>query len=128
MALFLVTCVIDEGVYKNSFRVVEAASREKITKYMLDHYEFWEDFLLRSVFYIWLYDQKEGPVELWNRMNRVIVTREDSDKLENLFRSWLITLSPEALLKWIDRTRVDGDSSAQLAIHEIENIEKISDT
>ncbi len=52
-------------------------------------------------------------------MGRVISSREDGDKLRNHFRSWFMNLSPEEILKWIRRTKVDGDSSAQLAIHEI---------
>ena len=36
MALFLVTCVFDEGVYENTFRVVKASSREAVAKYILN--------------------------------------------------------------------------------------------
>ena len=53
MALFLVTCVFDEGVYENTFRVVKASSREAVAKYILNNYESWENFISRSVFYIW---------------------------------------------------------------------------
>ena len=124
MALFLVTCVIDEGVYESSFRVVEASSKEDVAKYMLSNYDSWEDFIFRSIFYIWLYDDKEGPKELWDSMRRVIINEEDSNKLRNAFKPWFLSLSPESLLNWIHRTRVDGDSSAQLAIYEIKEIEK----
>ena len=58
-------------------------------------------------------------------MNRVILNQEDTEKLETAFRAWIITLTPERLLEWIARTRVDGDSRAQLAIHEIKEIEKV---
>ncbi|HMV46779.1 MAG TPA: hypothetical protein PLD20_08190 [Blastocatellia bacterium] len=33
--------------------------------------------------------------------------------------------SPEELLKQIDKTHVDGDSLAQMRIHEIKNIERL---
>ena len=72
MALFLVTCVIDEGVYESSFRVVKASSREAVAKYILTNYESWEDFISRSIFYLWLDDQEEGPKELWDSMRHVI--------------------------------------------------------
>jgi hypothetical protein len=48
MPLFLVTCVCDEGVYANSFRVVEAPSRLAVAAYMQQHPERWNDFLRRS--------------------------------------------------------------------------------
>ena len=50
MALFLVTCVIDEGVYESSFRVVKASSREAVAQYILTNYESWKDFISRSIF------------------------------------------------------------------------------
>ncbi|MEM8809092.1 MAG: hypothetical protein AAF921_23285 [Cyanobacteria bacterium P01_D01_bin.44] len=125
MALFLVTCVIDEGVYDGSFRVVEANSVVDVAGYMLSDYDSWRWFLKSSLFYIWLYDREEGPTQLWESMNRVILNREDSDRLESAFSAWFKTLTPERLLEWIGRTRVDGDSSAQLAIHEIKVIEKV---
>ena len=125
MGLFLVTCVIDEGVYDNSFRVVKANSAADVAQYMLSQYESWQGFLKNSVFYIWLYDREEGPTQLWESMNRVILNQEDAEKLETAFRARIMTLTPERLLEWIARTRVDGDSSAQLAIHEIKEIEKV---
>ena len=124
MALFLVTCVIDEGVYESSFRVVKASSREAVAKYILTHYESWEDFISRSIFYLWLDDREEGPKELWDRMRHVILNEEDSQTLRNAFTPWFLNRSPKQLLTWIDRTRVDGDSSAQFAIYEIKEIEE----
>ena len=124
MALFLVTCVFDEGVYENTFRVVKASSREAVAKYILNNYESWENFISRSVFYIWLSDEKQGPKELWDRMRHVILNEEDSQKLMNMFTPWLLKLSPQEFLKWVDRTSVDDDSHAQLTIYEIKHIEE----
>lgn len=124
MALFLVTSVFDEGVYENSFRVVKASSREAVAKYILNHSKSWENFISSSLFYLWLSDPKEGPKELWDRMRHVILNEEDRQKLMNLFTPWLLKLSPQEFLKWADRTRVDGDSDAQLAIYEITHIEE----
>ncbi len=123
MALFLITCVYDEGVYESSFRVIKASSREAVAKYILNHYESYEDFVRRSIFCEWLYDRKEGPAELWDSMNHVILNSADSDKLMNVFRPWILSLSPEKFLRWADRTGVDGDSEAKLSIYEIKEIE-----
>ncbi len=57
-------------------------------------------------------------------MRHVIVNEEDSNKLRQAFKPWFLNLSPEKLLKWIDRTSVDGDSHAQLAIYAIKEIEQ----
>ena len=123
MNLFLITCVFDEGLYERSFRVVRASSKEDVARHMLRDYSSWEVFLEQSIFHVWLYDDEEGPKDLWDSMNRMIVNKEDSDKLKKLFDLWISSLSPERLLEWIRRTRVDGDSGAQLAIHEIKEIE-----
>jgi hypothetical protein len=48
MSFFLVTCVCDEGVYANSFRVVEAPSRLAVAAYIRQYPSRWEDFLRRS--------------------------------------------------------------------------------
>lgn len=124
MPLFLITCVYDEGVYESSFRVVNAPSREDVARYILTNYESWEDYLSRSIFYLWLYDKHEGPAELWESMRYVIMNEEDSRKLRSLFVPWLLRLSPQEFLKWADRTHVDGDSQAKLAIHTIKEIEE----
>ena len=125
MALFLVTCLYDEGIYESDFRIIEAQSREAVAEYILRNYADWEDWLHRSVFYKWLNDKDIGPRDLWESMRRVILNREDGEKLEALFEPWLRSLSSAALLEWIDRTGVDGDSEAQLAICEITEIEQI---
>jgi len=118
--------VYDEGIYQSSFRVVNASSREEVAQYILTHYDSWEDYLSRSIFYLWLYDQNEGPTALWESMGHVIMNEEDSKTLMNRFIPWVLQLSPQELLTWADRTHVDGDSHAQLAIHEITEIEEVS--
>ena len=45
MPLFLVTSLIDEGMYENDFRVVEAKSKLEIAQHMLDHPHQWENYL-----------------------------------------------------------------------------------
>lgn len=124
MALFLITCVYDEGVYESNFRVVEATSREVIAEYILKNYDSFADNLERSVFYKWLNDNKVGPKDFWEKMNRVILNATDSKNLIDLFKIWFLSLSPKEILEWIDRTSVDGDSEAQLAIYEITKIER----
>jgi hypothetical protein len=51
MALFLVTCVCDEGVSPSSFRVVEAPSRLAVAASILRRPDPWIDFLRRA--YLW---------------------------------------------------------------------------
>lgn len=125
MALFLITCVYDEGVYESNFRVVEAASREAVAQHILKNYESFADYLERSVFYKWLNDKEVGPNEIWEKMNRVIVHADDSEKLHQLFKTWFSSLSAKEVLKRIDQTSVDGDSQAQLTIYEVINVEKV---
>ncbi len=125
MNLFLVTCVYKDGLSERSFRVVRASSEEDIAQHMIRDHSSWEVFIENAIFPLWLQDEKEGPEELWESMNRVILTREDSKKLRGLFDLWFSTLSAERLLSWIRRTRVDGGSAAQLAIHEIREIEEM---
>jgi len=48
MALFLVTCVCDEGVSPRSFRVVEAPSRLAVAECMSRQPYSWFEFLRRS--------------------------------------------------------------------------------
>ena len=125
MALFLITCVYDEGVEDWNFRVVEARSREAVAEYILKNYDSFFDYLNRSVFCEWLYDEEVGPVELWEQMGKIIMNKADKDKLQKLFKPWFFSLSPEQVLDRIDNTSIDGDSVAQMAIHEITNVEKI---
>ncbi len=123
--MFLITCVYDEGIYEDNFRVVEAVSREAIAEYILKNYEIFADYLDRSIFYKWLDDQEVGPKEFWEKMHRVILNAEDRQKLKDIFKPWFLSLSPQEVLEWTDRTSVDGDSYAQMAIHEITKIEKV---
>ncbi len=125
MNLFLVTCVYKDGLSERSFRVVRASSEEDVARHMIRDYSSWQVFIENAIFPVWLHDEKEGPRELWESMNRVILTGEDSKKLRDLFNLWFSTLSQERLLLWIRRTRVDGGSAAQLAIHEIREIEEM---
>ncbi len=125
MNLFLVTCVYKDGLSERSFRVVRASSEQDIVRHMIRDYSSWEAFIVDAIFPVWLHDKEEGPKDLWDSMNRVILTAEDSKKLRDLFSLWFSTLSPERLLSWIRRTRVDGGSAAQLAIHEIREIEEM---
>ena len=125
MNLFLVTCVYKDGLSERSFRVVRTSSEEDIAEHMIRDCSSWEVFIENAIFPVWLYDEEEGPKELWDSMNQVILTKEDSKKLRDLFDLWFSTLSPERLLLWIRRTRVDGGSAAQLAIHEIGEIEEM---
>jgi hypothetical protein len=86
MSLFLVTSVCDEGVYPNSFRVVEAESREAVAADMLSHPHKWEHLLRNSA--VW-----------WDLTYFEYKYKEP--------RGW----SPADLLAALDRTHVDGDSS-----------------
>ncbi len=69
MALFLATCVCDEGVYENSFRVVEAPSRLAIAESILRDPYKWSDYLCRS--YLWqeVRDRKLSASELLKRID-----------------------------------------------------------
>lgn len=125
MALFLITCIYDEGIEDWNFRTVEASSREAVAQYILNNYDSFFNYLDRSVFYNWLNDKEVGPTELWQQMKRTIHNQADSDKLNILFKPWFLSLSPEEVLNWIDNSSVDGDSEAQMAILEITNIERV---
>lgn len=124
MALFLVTCVYDDGFDDRSFRVIEASSIEKVAEYILKNYDSFSDFIDRSVFRNWLYDREVGPKEVWTNMGKIIRDDADSDKLHSLFDPWFLSLSPTKVLEWIENTSVDGDSHAQMAILDITDIEK----
>jgi hypothetical protein len=100
MPLFLVTSVLDEGVYENSFRVIEAKSEIAIAQHILDNPYHWEDMLRNTT--LW-----------WD------LTYYEYKYKEPL--GW----SAEDLLKKIEETHVDGDSENQFRIHEITTIEKI---
>jgi hypothetical protein len=128
MPLFLVTCLIDEGMYASNFRVIEAPSREAMAAHILANIPLWERELRSSVFYDWVHDPTVGPVKELDEWGRPRLNwRDDVDLYEQLFTAWLLTLSPVELLIWIANTHVDGDSQAQLAIHEIVSIEKTNE-
>ncbi|MBR8837518.1 MAG: hypothetical protein DSM106950_26800 [Stigonema ocellatum SAG 48.90 = DSM 106950] len=101
MPLFLITSVCDEGVYENSFKVVEASSREQIAQAILDNPWAWADFLRSTT--LW-----------WD------LTRYEYKYGEPL--GWTV----KDLLERIEMTHVDGDSDYQMRIHEIKCIEQIS--
>ncbi len=102
MTLFLVTSLIDEGIYSSSFRVIEAESKLEIAAHMISHWHQWERFLRNSSPSDW----RGGSANYGTLLD--CVRRSD--------------ITPERLLELIDMTRVDGDSDAQLAIHEISAI------
>jgi hypothetical protein len=69
MALFLVTCVCDEGVSARSFRVVEAPSRLAVAACILRRPDAWADFLRRA--YLWdeVRDRQWSPEQLLARID-----------------------------------------------------------
>jgi hypothetical protein len=69
MALFLITCVCDEGVYEHSFRVVEAPSRLTVAEGILCDPYNWADYLRRS--YLWeeVCDRRWSAGELLKRID-----------------------------------------------------------
>ena len=99
MPLFLVTSLIDEGMYSSSFLVVEAPSELAIAAHMLSHPAQWERFLTDAFPSDW---RGGGP----NYGSLLDCTR-------------LADMTPERFLELITMTRVDGDSGSQLAIHPI---------
>lgn len=99
MPLYLITSLIDEGIYSSSFRVVEVPSKLALAEHMLSHSFQWRWFLERSYPRDWL-RQSTSVGSLWDCIQAQ-------------------TLTPEQFLELINKTRVDGDSEAQLAIHEI---------
>lgn len=102
MTLFLVTSLIDEGIYGSSFQVVEANSEIEIAAHMISNSWQWERFLRNSTPSDW----RGGGIGYGTLLD--CVRRSD--------------ITPERLLELIDMTRVDGDSDAQLAIHEVKPI------
>lgn len=69
MALFLITCVCDEGVYENSFRVVEAPSRLAVAEGILRSPYDWADYLRRSHLWEEVRDGRWCPDELLRRID-----------------------------------------------------------
>jgi hypothetical protein len=96
--LFLVTCVYDEGVYAENFRVVEAPSRLAVAQAIVESPDIWSKFLHDAQ----LYD----PIV---RGNQPYYTDPRP-------------VSAEEALRLIDRSSVDGDSRARMSIHPITDI------
>jgi hypothetical protein len=69
MALFLITCVCDEGVYETSFRVVEAPSRLAVAEGILRDPSNWADYLRRSHLWEEVRDRKWSAGELLKRID-----------------------------------------------------------
>jgi len=69
MALFLVSCVCDEGMSARSFRVVEAPSRLAVAALIMRQPYSWDEFLHRS--YLWedVRDRRWTPEELLARID-----------------------------------------------------------
>ncbi|MCU0545085.1 MAG: hypothetical protein MUE44_23405 [Oscillatoriaceae cyanobacterium Prado104] len=97
--LYLITSLFDEGIYESSFRVVEAESELEIVEHMLAHPSPWQWFLERSEPRDWQ-NPRFSVGSLWD------CVRDPQ-------------MIPERLLDLIKMTGVDGDSTAQLAIHKI---------
>lgn len=95
MPLFLVTSVMDEGVYGDSFVLVEAASKLEIAQQMLDQPRRWAVFLQHA------YPTVEDQADFSNLLDRIC--REP--------------LTATDLLHLIAQTRVDGGSCSQLRIY-----------
>ncbi|GAA6622594.1 hypothetical protein [Scytonema sp. NUACC26] len=100
MPLFLVTSLIDEGMYENNFRVVEAQSKLEIAQHMLDHPQQWENYFCIA------YPRN------WRDRTFNVGTLIDCARNPDM--------TAERFLELIDMTEVDGDSELQLRIFEIE--------
>ena len=96
--LFLVACVYDEGVYAESFRVVEATSRLAVAEQIVDSPDIWNKFLHDAD----LYD----PIVRGNRP----------------YYADPRPVTAEEALHLIDSSSVDGDSRARMSIHPIPDI------
>ncbi|MCI0407661.1 MAG: hypothetical protein L0191_03690, partial [Acidobacteria bacterium] len=90
-----------EGVSATSFKVVEAESRVAIAQHILNHLHEWERFL--------------RPTSLWWDLSYYPYKYSRP-------RGW----TAEDLLARLDATHVDGDSSYQLRVHEIPEVERLS--
>lgn len=106
MALFLITSLIDEGMYENDYRVVEAESREEVAQHMIDHSKQWENYLRSAYPRNW-----QGPSINYGTL---LACAERPD------------MTAQRFLELVDLTHVDGDSAAQLRIFEIQ-VEQLSE-
>jgi hypothetical protein len=100
MPLFLITSLFDEGMYESDFQVVEAESKQAIAQHMIDHPQQWESYLNRAY-----------PSDWQDPSFNVGSLLECAQNPE---------MTPERLLELIDMTSVDGDSTSQLRIFEVE--------
>ena len=91
MPLFLVTCVCDEGVYANSFRVVEAPSRLAVAASIRQHPFRWEHFLRRSGLWEAVRDGQWSAEELLKRMDATWV---DGDSRYQMSIHAITTIEP----------------------------------
>jgi hypothetical protein len=91
MPLFLVTCVCDEGVYANSFRVVEAPSRLAVAASIQQHPYRWDDFLRRSALWEAVRDGQWSAEELLKRMDATWV---DGDSRYQMAIHAITTIEP----------------------------------
>lgn len=98
MPLFLVTSLIDEGMYENDFQLVEADSTLAVAQHILEHPQQWENYL-RSAYPRDWQDQTFSVGSLWDCVKQP-------------------GLTAERLLELINLTSVDGDSASQLRIFE----------
>lgn len=69
MPLFLITSLYDEGISPNTFRVVEAASKQAIAQHMLEHPERWDYFLYRC-FHEEQWSQPSPQNNCWSASSR----------------------------------------------------------
>jgi len=99
MPLFLVTSLIDEGMYENDCQLVEAASMLAVAQHMLEHPHQWENYL-RSAYPKDWQDRTFSVGSLWDCVNQPDITAE-------------------RFLQLINLTSVDGDSASQLRIFEV---------
>jgi hypothetical protein len=81
MALFLITSLIDEGMYDNDYRVVEAESREEVAQHMIDHPNQWQSYL-RSALLLAYAEQPDMTVERF--LTLIDSTHVDGDSAAQL--------------------------------------------
>ncbi len=96
--LFLVISVFNDGVYADSFRVVEATSRLTVAQHIVSNPDIWTKFLRDAH----LYD----PIVRGN-MPYYVDPRP---------------VTAEEALRLIDRSSVDSDNRARISIHPITEI------
>lgn len=99
--LFLVTCVVDEGVYDNDFRVVRAPSRLAVAEDIVRDPWRWDDLLRGALFW----DDVMGKYEYKG---------EEPP-------------TPEELLEWMDSSTVDGDSYPRVSLYAILTIDNVGE-